>query len=829
MRPENRDYYLKGPEGPAGYKTALNDAPYGGVRQIAANSCAVYESKVGLRPPPRPLRRLTRPSHSHSRCPAPPPPSTRSRARCVRSLRSLSQKLNQNPPQVSVGEYVTMVDTVSDVVGCGDYKSHMRDIFVYDERRDDFSKITLRNALKACCRFDDSGALWFPPGWTPPSSGETDPFMVPDNSGRIVYTFGDMDTAYMPDEIVQKVADSLVCKYWQMKNNKSESCKDDDCEDPEKWAECEELVGDFPTVDGQPAAAAAEFLPGDFRRVLPAGFGASKAVSGKKLLKSALQPWYEFLKQRLPSCRLFQKEYIPSWRKAEGEMGGLFYNTIGKLSTSKRARSASYSKVGTSSLAEAEAFFKTDTDAAITSTGVINWDLVRAKFAALVSSDGSAPPSPSEAALTASTIDKFILKMTLLGGSADSYDAVLQTLCALGLAIQAFKGHAKDFLKHYQFVVHKGLLAIADVHVESGYSAINATIENFIGIIRPSAHYAAFQKGVADVQAVFTAASIPAASASASAETIPGPTYPIIGAFDVPALNAHFGGMDMDDYGPPKQRMRFGAYPSQVEGTRRGPGGAGFDSEFPSSIDPTKLPPYSKQMDTRYKDIRTDPSYKVLVKSAMLAFLHTPITYDTLSTLIDKDVYYPFEFVLFRPRITHQMATGILMKAGAETGETLVGHADFQVRGLRPLGPPPRLCALTRPCSLRTMWCARCTMATLRCTARRLCGRATTSTLRRTLLLPATCAATTPASTPSTRCTRPAARARRAPSTAPWCPSPPGRRRTPYSRAWATSTRWTSPATLRRACRTCATWTWRLATRGASTTRALRSTPRCGG
>jgi hypothetical protein len=708
-----------------------------------------------------------------------------------------------------------MIDTVTDVVGCGEYKSHMRDIFVYDERRDDFSKITLRNALKACCRFDDSGALWFPPGWTPPSSGETDPFMMPDTSGRIVYTFGDMDAAYMPDELVQKVADSIVCKYWQSKHAKSEACKDEDCEDPEKWAACDGLVGFF----------------GRDPEALEFGAGSSKAVSGKKLLKSALQPWYDFLKQRLPACRLFDEEYIPSWRKAEGEMGGLFYNTIGKLSTSKRADVA-YTKVGTHTEADAEAFFKTDTDAAITPAGVINWDLVRAKFAALVSSDGSAPPSPSEAALIASTIDQFILKMTLLGGASGTYKAVLQTLCALGLAIQTFKGHAKDFLKHYQFVVHKGLLAIADVHVESGYSAINATIENFIKVIdKASNHYPAFQLGVKQVQSVFTAAGIPAAAtaSAAAAETIPGPAYPIIGAFDVPALNAHFGGMDMDDYGPPKQRMRFGAYPSQVEGTRRGPGGAGFDSEFPSSIDPTKLPPYSKHMDARYKDIRADPSYKVLVKSAMLAFLHTPITYDTLSTLIDKDVYYPFEFVLFRPRITHQMATGILMKAGAETGETLVGHADFQVRGLRPLGPPPRLCALTRPCSLRTMWCARCTMATLRYTARQLCGRATTSTLRRTLLLQATCAATTPASTRWTRCTRPAARAPRAPSTAPWCPSPPGRRRTPCSRAWDTSTRWTSPATLRRACRTCATWTWRLATRAGSTTRALRSTPRCGG
>lgn len=32
-----------------------------------------------------------------------------------------------------------------------------------------------------------------------------------------------------------------------------------------------------------------------------------------------------------------------------------------------------------------------------------------------------------------------------------------------------------------------------------------------------------------------------------------------------------------------------------------------------------------------------------------------------------------------RPYMTYDMSTGVCMKAGADTGETLVGHADFQL------------------------------------------------------------------------------------------------------------------------------------------------------
>lgn len=92
-----------------------------------------------------------------------------------------------------------------------------------------------------------------------------------------------------------------------------------------------------------------------------------------------------------------------------------------------------------------------------------------------------------------------------------------------------------------------------------------------------------------------------------------------------------------------------------------------------------RVPGYTKTMDMRYDEIKDDENYDAYERVVMLAFMQTPVTKDVLEELIKNDIYFPFEFLLFRPRITHAMATGILLKAGAETGETLIGHADFQL------------------------------------------------------------------------------------------------------------------------------------------------------
>jgi hypothetical protein len=68
-----------------------------------------------------------------------------------------------------------------------------------------------------------------------------------------------------------------------------------------------------------------------------------------------------------------------------------------------------------------------------------------------------------------------------------------------------------------------------------------------------------------------------------------------------------------------------------------------------------------------------------ITRAAKLAFLASPIYRGMLENMIEKDIVFPFGFLLYRPFITHNMATAILTKKGAETGETLIGHADFQL------------------------------------------------------------------------------------------------------------------------------------------------------
>ena len=69
----------------------------------------------------------------------------------------------------------------------------------------------------------------------------------------------------------------------------------------------------------------------------------------------------------------------------------------------------------------------------------------------------------------------------------------------------------------------------------------------------------------------------------------------------------------------------------------------------------------------------------LLRRVAKLAFLGQPATRATLSRIVASDDIFPFGFLLLRPYMTYAMASAILTVGGSRTGETLVGHADFQL------------------------------------------------------------------------------------------------------------------------------------------------------
>ena len=68
-----------------------------------------------------------------------------------------------------------------------------------------------------------------------------------------------------------------------------------------------------------------------------------------------------------------------------------------------------------------------------------------------------------------------------------------------------------------------------------------------------------------------------------------------------------------------------------------------------------------------------------LHRAVSLALMGTPVTKQAFARFIQGHVVFPFNVIYSRPYMTYDMSTGVCMKAGKETGETLIGHADFQL------------------------------------------------------------------------------------------------------------------------------------------------------
>lgn len=66
-------------------------------------------------------------------------------------------------------------------------------------------------------------------------------------------------------------------------------------------------------------------------------------------------------------------------------------------------------------------------------------------------------------------------------------------------------------------------------------------------------------------------------------------------------------------------------------------------------------------------------------KVALICFLGTVIHRDNLKTLHRNDIYIPVDFVLARPYMTYNVSSAIMMLAGRETGEIVVGQQRFQM------------------------------------------------------------------------------------------------------------------------------------------------------
>jgi hypothetical protein len=61
------------------------------------------------------------------------------------------------------------------------------------------------------------------------------------------------------------------------------------------------------------------------------------------------------------------------------------------------------------------------------------------------------------------------------------------------------------------------------------------------------------------------------------------------------------------------------------------------------------------------------------------AFMTAKINLGTFKAMHANDVFIPVDIILARPWMTYNMSSVIVMKAGKETGETIIGQQDFQM------------------------------------------------------------------------------------------------------------------------------------------------------
>jgi hypothetical protein len=134
-----------------------------------------------------------------------------------------------------------------------------------------------------------------------------------------------------------------------------------------------------------------------------------------------------------------------------------------------------------------------------------------------------------------------------------------------------------------------------------------------------------------------------------------------------------------DEYGePPAARARFGArFGLNSEDDQEFERGGRGMSRNPGVVGQGVLKLFNHNFKWRFNDLNQNGDE--LRRLASQALLGTPIHKTAFSRMIDNDVFFPIGFLVARPFITHLMGTAILTTAGREVGETLVGHADFQL------------------------------------------------------------------------------------------------------------------------------------------------------
>lgn len=689
LRRENWAYFLKGPEGPAMYKEQLAN---GNPKTLDAISNAlIFEAKSF-------------------------------------NLPSADDPVNVLSRRRTIGEYAVSFPHV-DLNSCKSYSSAFRDILVYDENRDGFKKLTLADGIENCCRFDSEGNLYAP-------SDDMDGDMFFKGGAPLDY-LGQMEGDHLPMAAIRDFTRSvcmgledegqtardiaalkkLVAK---LEAKPSGSGSDQKYFKFIKAAYSQTDQGQFdenglvrlPTNQedstyvnldvGGVAGGQSTLLPfddGGRALYVPYGFGSAAGIAAlaEPRLKTAFPTLHEeavaakrgldAIVTRLEAVmhdNLFMRESSAPPYVANGfTHAAVFANLVHEPRPNVIVLKGATMPVFTD-LQKYEMGSFNDED-------VINHLLdpsmkgsVRESRAAIKNNNHEAVVNPSKNVLLQKIklmnsddggneithLYEIMRQMTRTGMEADKKANLKTIYKVIANKIAHMDAYQVRWFVRKLTDVNFEAIANAAVNQRQMGSPTGATtggnasqtqltasrqLKEYLDSIPSTADYSGLSvagysvPGVIDTSGVIT-------RPYSDARTEYNKVAAMAGEGEYP---------DFDDQG------RFSGLlkrPRDAEEPNDGIGGAARSFVFRGPEDVEK----------RAGDVTLSFS-TALDKAVAKALLGAPITKAALTQFVAANAVFPFNVIYARPNMTYDMSSGIAMKGGSETGETLVGHADFQL------------------------------------------------------------------------------------------------------------------------------------------------------
>lgn len=598
----------------------------------------------------------------------------------------------------TIGEYAVSFPHL-DYSSCGKYTSSMRDIMMYDEDRDGFTKISIADGLDACQRFDSESGDLDSHGFSPdPDNGEprdgTDMFFTPEHPHGVDY-FAEMREEHMPKEAINDWVHSVVQQF----DEKTRSDLVSDLEtlyalveklegaptstnSPEYEAYFEYLADCYTNArgadnldpkTGMPKLGPLLAIPNITAAIVPYGFASYAGICAMaemspealdlardaKRAKKAI----DTIRQKMDGVcygNLFTQETsIPFYVKDKCTAAGVLSNVLHERLPPLVVKGGSFDGLNSAGTSK--------------QTYVLEKFLENVKEAMLLTNVGD---MDEDAKVKAERLAKKVSERIydVSRGISDNYRkkllGILKKIKSEKEMEDVYKLFMQEMDGHDWYTVSTALQNTIPA------DDVEPNVREFL--LQMKAQKGKFATAGTAASGQFKDVVTPLTCSDALKNATNSLTKFV--QFGSDRKIDHFAPIAVGEVGDEEGIERRDRDGRRMFGIKR----RQEDPTGPSAAAPTVgawwFEPEHEDIAKCIERVKSAFSSK-MERAFAMAFVGNAVNLHTLKRFVSTGCVVPFNLIYARPYQTYSVSTGICMKSGASTGETLVGHADFQLAG----------------------------------------------------------------------------------------------------------------------------------------------------